>query len=148
MAIGNLASKDLVGQVGDYNAVLQDDFRLMKSEFYISVDAFTSNEGPIIVGIADGQLTDAEIEECIEARPNDRNHNVAHEQSQRPVWPLCILDYQSVGAKCSWQDEKTLKWTFSDTEAWKYWVYNPSGAALSTGGVVRIFAKHYGVWVT
>ncbi len=42
--------------------------------------------------------------------------------------------------------EKTLRWTFSRTKSWNFFVYN-LGAAITTGATVIIKAKSFGVWV-
>lgn len=99
-------------------------------------------------GIADGGLTDAEIEECLESAPSDTNDRPAVEQAGRPVWPLAMIalpdpDGTLPVVSGSW----TQKWTFSNAEAWTYWVYNLDTGALTSGGTLAIFAKIYGVWV-
>ncbi len=147
ITLGALAARDV--EAADANYSMSDDFRIIKSEYYMDYGTQAAGD-VIIVGIADGELTAAEIEECIEASPTDRNDNLTNERAMRPVWPLEILGENSTGSGNLLKEGSTsLKWTFSDAEAWQWWAYNLDASnALTTGGIVFIFAKHFGVWVT
>lgn len=146
-ALGTLTSFD-VAEVGVLNAqTMTEDFRIIKIEGFAAWEAPTSEEGPIVIGLASGELTDAEIEECLEARPVDRNDRVELEKSSRPVWPLAILGANQSNAETAVID-KTIRWTFSNDDGWKYWAYSLDGTSLTTGSYVKGLLKIFGVWVT
>ncbi len=135
----------------------EEDFRLLKSEVYALVEGLTSGEGQgLVLGIADGELTAIEINECLQADgPGDRNQNVQRERAERPVWIIggmgALID-QDIGRFLGREGgplmEWKKRWTFSDPEGLEFFVYNQSGTALTTGATVRLDATHYGVWVT
>ncbi len=147
ITLGTLAARDVLGADSGYTGITED-FRILKSKYYL--DWSTQAVGDVIlIGIADGQMTDAEIEEALEARPVENNDVPAIERAGRAVWPLAILGENSGGSgHLVFQMEENLRWTFSKAEGWRYWAWNLStSTALTTGGIVSFIAKHFGVWV-
>lgn len=152
---GALAALDIASIASGYS--LEEDFRILKQQYWVNFQAaaFDNGEGPIMVGLADGSLTSAEIEEAIEARPVDSNDYPANEQCMRPVWPFDGQMVVSVdttngangGSVIMISGEHNPRWTFSDSEAWRYWVYNVGAQTLTTGSTTRFITKNYGVWV-
>ncbi len=138
----------------DNPLVLGEDFRLLKTEAFLGLSGatFVDADGPIIIGMADNELSAAEIAECLVADgPLDRNDNVSSEQSMRPVWPLWSMPFTAADTNLNptvaLRDTK-VRWTFSNPEGFAFFVSNLGTSPLTTGGVVSLFAKHYGVWVT
>ncbi len=130
-------------------------FRMLKSEMWATITGLTSGEGTgLILGLADGDLTLAEIEGAIETDgplgPNDiTGENIA----MRPVWKIGAVDRET-GTEAIFENEHgghmlivKPRWTFARTKSWNWFVYN-LGASLTTGGTVNIRGKHFGVWVT
>ncbi len=135
---------------------ITDDFRILKSEVFCEIEGLTSGQGNgLMLGIADDELTVAEIAEAInQSGPVDRNDNVANERAMRPVWLISALDElggavvgrfhgDAGGSRIEWKK----RWTFSNPEGWIFFIWNES-AALTTGATARLVATHYGVWVT
>lgn len=148
IALGALANLDVIGQVSTMSAALVEDYRIIKMDGWIFYE--TTQGGPLIVGIAPADMSDTEIEECLEANPVDGQDTPATEQVNRPVFPLAVIHNVSAAGPRAGQVvsiEKTLRWTFQRQEGWKYWAYNRSGGTLTTGGVIGVFMKYYGVWV-
>ncbi len=130
---------------------------MLKTELFCLLTGVTPGEMEgMLIGLADGDLTIAEIEEAIEANgPLGPNDVVLSEQSMRPVWLL-----GGVQAQAASQSEVTMsnetgglkivakpRWTFARTKSWNWFLYN-IGAAPLTGAVAKVFAKSFGVWVT
>ncbi len=155
LALGALAAADLIS----FPAIaVTEDFRMLKSESIAFVAGLTAGEGiGLIFGLADGELSDAEIEEALEVNgPLDRNDRLNYERATRPVWPLSTfqivdgggLAQQFIGSNGGPFVEWKKRWTFSSPEGFKFWIYNDAGTPLTTGATARVLATHYGVWVT
>ncbi len=144
--LATLAARDVVSGNSSYTA-LEQDFRILKSDFF--VDFAPQAAGDIILwGIADGNLSAAAIESCIEAVPLEQN-SLLNEEAMRAVFPLGILGENSAGSGNLVQKfSHSLRWTFRADDGWVYWAYNLDDAtALTTGSELSIFAKHFGVWL-
>ncbi len=142
--LGALAAKDVVA----FGArAIQEDFRILRLDYYAAWKAAAAGDA-VLFGLADGALTAAEIEECIENQALDSNDVPAIEQSMRPVWPMDML-VDSAGGTPNVSGSIKPRWTFKDTDSWQYWAYNPdSSTALTTGGELPLVCKIFGVWVT
>jgi len=153
-ALGALATKDVVAFAGP---TIIEDFRILKSELQVEVNIITSGQAHgLIFGIANGELSAAEIEEAIEVNgPLDRNDRVNDERSLRNVRTLGVLterDPAAVSGMVRNAEDGTLlvskhRWTYSNPEGWQWWIYN-LGNTMTTGALLQLKASHYGVWVT
>ncbi len=127
-----------------------EDFRMLKAEIHAMLNAATTGEASLLVmGLADAELSLAEVEEAFELNgPLDRNDNVNRERAERPVWILGGLgDFGETDIRAFYEWKK--RWTFSSPEGWNLFVYNQSSSAsLTTGSTIRVLATYYGVWVT
>ncbi len=151
-ALGALAGQDVVAFQGP---VITEDFRILKSEIYAIVNVLTAGQGNgLLFGIANGELTAAEIEECLEAQgPLDLNDRVPTEKAERNVKWLGTTDNVLNATERLIENPEggTIltskhRWTYSNPEGWKYWLYN-RGGTLTTGATLQLMATHYGVWL-
>lgn len=155
ITVGNLAARTVVKAAA--GVTLQTTkFRILKTEYLITqTGSFGADGDSVFIGICDGELSASEIEECLEANgPNDRNDRVPEERAERPVWLLAhYKDPVDAGAgfpqpaNNGLPMEHTPRWTFTPTEGWSYFAYNPLLGALTSGATFSIYAKHFGVWV-
>jgi len=154
-ALAGLSAHDAVKFAGP---VITEDFRLLKTEVVAMVNALTQGQGEgMIFGIANGELTAAEIEEAIEANgPLDRNDRQGQERSERNVKILGVSRLDGTSTQTEKQFENVdgglimvskHRWTYSNPEGWAWFIYNPGGT-LTTGSTLQLSATHYGVWVT
>ncbi len=153
-ALGTIANKAAVQ--GTALAIVED-FRMLKSEVFAVVTGLTANEGEgLLIGIANGELSAAEVGEAINAGgPLNRNDAVRTERSLRfcNLFGAIQLD-NTTNIEGRFRGEYGSpmmiikpRWTFSDPEGWHFFVYN-QGLALTTGATLRLNATNYGVWVT
>lgn len=154
ITVGGLTSKNVIKTTAGGVTLQTTSFRILKSQYFISVLGDFGAEGDeVLVGLCDGELAVAEIVEAININgPVDRNDNVLSEQANRPVFLLDQLkeahdattSYTTFGTGM-----KTFnpRWTFTPTEGWDWFVFNPLGGSLTAGLVILITAKHFGVWV-
>ncbi len=144
---GALGTKDVVLSAGQFTGNLDEDFRIVKMEMYAAWNSQAAGD-ILMFGVCNGDLTAAQVEECIEAVPADIDDVPANEFTMRAVFPLAIFHDNFAGTPVA-AIEKTLRWTFKNPEGWTYWVYNPDSAIpVTTGGKLNVFIKIYGVWVT
>ncbi len=143
------------GIIVDTKLATLERYRMIKVELHATVVSLTSGEGTgLIIGIADGDLTLAEIEASIEAQlPLGPNDTVGAAIAERFVMFLGALDRET-GTVGMFENEqgghmmsKTIRWTFARTKSWNYFVYN-LGDQLTTGSNLFLRAKSFGVWVT
>lgn len=134
---------------------ITEDFRIIKSQIFVQLEGDADGPAqPLIFGICSDELSVTEISECIEAEgPLDREDRLKVERAERPVFEICQFDELQSDAITKVPNngmpiEKVLRWTFSNTSGWSFFVYNFGSGACVDGGVVRFRAKHYGVWVT
>lgn len=135
------------------NYDITEDFRLIKTQVAMCwAAALTAGEGEgIVLLLYDGELSLAELAECVTADPVDRNDNKELEMSHR----LCHLlgsfqDHLNDATRARLSRDLPFevepRWTFSAPEGWSLGIY--CQRALTTGSTFRFLLKHYGVWVT
>jgi len=137
---------------------LEDDFRILKSEILAHIGGLTAAEGNgLIFGMCNGELSVTEIKAALETNgPLDRNDRGNQETAERKVDILSqpAGDEGPIGVDIVYKGENggpliisKKRWTYSNPEGWKFFVYN-NEAALQTGATLVVMATHYGVWVT
>ncbi len=138
--------------------VLQEDFRMLKAEIFSTIEGLTAGEGDqLLFGIANGELSEAEIAECLVADgPVDRNDRLATERAERNV--KLYSKYQknaSADTEAALNQEGSgaplvikHRWTYSNPEGWSLFVFNMGASALTTGATARTIGTYFGVWVT
>ncbi len=153
ITLGALSGQDLAAQAGP---VLAKGFRIIKTVWSATVIGLTTTEGlGLVLGIANNDLTAAQIEESIEAAgPLFRGDRNLEEFAERFTKQLGMVQDSGgptekpvIGPKGGSPSEAVLRWSFPlGTSGWKWWAYN-LGTGLTTGATLRILATHYGVWL-
>ncbi len=118
----------------------------MSLDTLVSLHNLTAGQGPIIVGVAHSDYTDAEIEEFVENVTSwTQSDQISQERSRRKIRQIGV--FSGVGAEEVLNDGKPIRtkcrWQLQDGQALNFWAYNASGAVLTTGGVVDFFGKAY-----
>ncbi len=159
-ALTALAGQDLVAD--DSAVLLDEDFRILKSEVTCVLTGMTSLEGQgLILYMTESDLTSASIEANVEQNgPVSLGDPAAAEVASRWVRRLGM----TVGPTVN-ETERVMRneyggplltikprWTFRRRRTaaqggWNWAIYN-DGVTLTVGGTARILATHYGVWVT
>lgn len=137
------------GVVQKFGSVaVTEDFRLLKAEVFANVHALGVDEA-VIIGIADNELSVAEIAEALQANgPLDRNDRLLEEKATRPVWIMGIL-----GPVNGTEGDTVVKelhhkraWSFSNDEGFTLFAYNPTANAISA--TIGFHATYFGVWLS
>ncbi len=137
---------------------VNEDFRIIKMEVASTLKDSSANEIPLYLYLANNELTVAEIEQATSASgPINRGNRQPQEHAERAVFLLGGY-FSEVGAS---QNSplmgadgqrgvitKTIRWTFSSQDGFILCALNDSGAALTTGSIITLAVKYFGVWVT
>ncbi len=165
-----ITEKDVITLAALANAVaikqanplaITDDFRILKSEYSISLTNLGAvDDLPIDIYMVNNDINVAGIAGAITAQGplNKSDRNLA-ELAERGVFllgtfsandqiPVVGGTYSLLGPKGQrGVVEKNVRWTFTKGVGWSLAAFNASGGVLATGAVVRFSAKHFGVWV-
>ncbi len=155
ISLGVLTQQDVVVGAGP---VITEDFRIIKTEVWATITGLTVNEADgLHLGIANGDLSAAEIEESLEAQgPLFPGQAIERERAGRLTRMIGSFLFrgttpnvavQLIGPDGGSPVSKTIRWTFGKSQGgWNWFIHN-FGTALTTGATCRLTAVHYGVWV-
>ncbi len=137
VVIGALATKDVIAAAG---FVASDaEYLLMNVDCTYSWDSATAGDGPINVGIADGDYTDAEIEQCLEASASiSLGNRIAQEQGNRLVRSAGTMTETRPNLRDGAPVKLKLNWKTAIGQIPKFYVYNITGANLVTGSALLV----------
>ncbi len=129
---------------------LTDDFWVQSADLAWAIDGLVVGEGPILVGLAHGDLSITEIKEAIQASPTNRGDIVAREQARRPVRRIGMFNPQTTGGSLQLNHgEKVrtvVKMYLAEGIELNAWAFNLSGSVLTTGAVIRTEGVLFGEW--
>lgn len=149
LALSTLGGASLLG--ADLFPSVDGDFYVVSVKGNWTIKDQTAGEGPIIVGFAHGDYTDAEIEEWYEVTGEFiRGDKIANERARRRC-------RESGAFQCKDQQPETLndgnpqntpmRFVIEDGQNIKFWAYNDSGATLTTGAIVEFRGKVFGRYI-
>ncbi len=152
-----LTLADLTALKAVQASAITDDFRIIKSEFYAFASGVTAGEffgfGLYLVN---DDLTAVQIQNALTndgpLNSSDRDKIEAANRFVKLVGVSDMLDDADTKPSFKGEDNeqlisKTIRWSFNKGVGWNWAVFNNSGGALTTGGIVKIVATHYGVWI-
>ncbi len=147
LALGTLATKTLVGTT--FDETVNERTLVSSIESIWSLRDFTAGEGSIVVGVAHGDYSDAEIEEVIEnAGSWDEGNKVSQEISKRLV--RTIGTFGGGATEETLNDGKAIKtklnWILNQGVRLKLWAYSFNTTANLTTGAVVGAQGHANLW--
>ncbi len=139
LVLGTLAAATLVG--ANYDETVNERSIVLSHEATWSVQNLTADEGPIVVGIAHSDYSDAEIEETIENTGSWNEGNLVDQEiAKRKIRTVGV--FQAKGEDEALNDglpvKTSLKWVLLQGQTLKMWAYNRTSATLTTGAIVII----------
>ncbi len=122
--------------------------------YVISIDASwilagsSSQEGPIFVGFAHGDLSAAEILEALDAEQTDPDDRIAKERSSRPIRRVGGFDAQIANETLNHgvNIRTPMKMSIGNDHFVDAWAVNRSGATLTTGAIIHVNGTLFGRW--
>ncbi len=155
LALGTLAAATLVGVLFDETVNERTYVSSIVATWNLSDFTEAADVGPIVVGIAHGDYSDAEIEAFIE---NTGSWNEGDLVQQREVGRRLIRKVGTFGAdgpvdsatSLTLNDGKPittkLGWILLQGQTLRYWAYNPGAAAVSTTDPNVRLSGHVNLW--
>ncbi len=130
--------------------VSTNEYRALSVSMLWAIRNFTVSEGPIVFGYAHGDYTVTEIKQAIEAETMmDRGDKIAAEQGNRLVRRVGV--FSGAVADEVINDGRPMKtrlnWVIPVGKTLNAWVYNQSGAALTTGSILVLNGKATIKWL-
>ncbi len=149
-AILTLGALGLETAITQALTVLADDFWVQSADLAWTIRLLTSLEGPVALGLANGDLSVAEIKEAINASPVSRSDIIAREQARRPIREVGQVSADSDGGVLQLNDGQpvrtSVKMYLAEGTELNAFAFNQTGVALTTGAIVRIWGTLYGTW--
>lgn len=152
LAIGALASADVISGAVTNNAT--NPLRVISAHLAYSIaDIGAVVDDAFAFGLAHGDYTAAEIEECLESGGSmDMGDKIALEQSSRLVREVGMIsgpsDPSGGAGGIPFADGRVIRtklnWMLSIGEALQVWVRNNSGNVYTTGSTLAVSGK---LWV-
>ncbi len=139
LVLGTLAAATLIG--ANYDETVNERSIVLSHESTWSCQELTADEGPVVVGIAHSDYTDAEIEETIENTGSWNEGNLVDQEiAKRKIRTVGV--FQGKGEDEALNDglpvKTSLKWVLLQGQTLKMWAYNRTSATLTTGAIVII----------
>ncbi len=141
-SLGGLADGDVVGGTPSQSVTEEAWLSSIKATFALRNS--TAGEGPIVFGIAHSDYSDAEIEEYLENTGSwDAGDLVQQEIAKRKIRRIGVFDGEGSEEKYNEGRSTRIKcgWMLFTGDNFKIWMWNKSGASLTSGAAVMVEGK-------
>ncbi len=148
-AIALLTLANVTAIIGnlDIDSTREQGVILKQFKAAFSLVGNTAGEGPIVYGLCT-ELTALEVAEAMNADPQFMDDVPASEQANRRVFPVGIFNSNANSSEHHDLEEVHYPWKeVPENQTLKWFVFNGSGAALTTGAVATIVAAAVTDWM-
>ncbi len=122
-------------------------FRMVAADLYWAMHDHTANEGPVEVGLSNGDLTVTEIAEALDASPISPADIIALERARRPVRRSGMFSEQAGDVLNEGKPIRTKFRTTADVGIEiNAWARNLDDVSMTTGTIITVTGKIYGHW--
>lgn len=125
-----------------------EDLFAISYDVVCAIQGQTAGQGPLIVGMAHGDLSTTEIAEAIDAEVTDPDDIIAKERARRPVRRLGVFPgLSSEEALAQGQiQRRSLRMSIGDGHSFDVWAVNRSGGNLAGGAIMSFSGTIFGRW--
>ncbi len=147
-----LTLSTLANQTGILSATLIDASRLngvqiKKMWAALAVLGRTPGEGPILWGFSRNVGTVTQLKEWLEADPQGPSNTAEIKKTESDVFIMGWLDRPDLAAYGGPLRSVRFPWkSFGEDDQMSIWVFNDSGATLTTGMAIRVETMIAGEW--
>ena len=154
LSLGTLAARTLIGTTFDETVNERTLVSSLVATWSLQDFTAAAGDGPIMVGVAHGDYSDAEIEAVLEATGSwDEGDKVAQEVGKRLVRRIGVFRVQASDAGTgtyTLNDGKPIKtklnWILNQGVRLKIWAYNMGSSPLATTNPVVGAEGHANLW--
>ncbi len=149
IALGALATLAVQGGALPIDSARLAGMRIKKMKYAVVYKDKTASEGPLLLGMASVDLTNAEIAEALVADPQSPRDQPAAEQGNRQVFPMALLPASAEVASQETQPLRSIRYPWKrilEGNGLKLFVQNLDGSTLTTGCLVTVFISVVGTW--
>ncbi len=151
LALGTLAAATLIGQAFGETAVEKCRISSIVATWALSEFTLGAGDGPISVGLAHSDYTDAEIEEVIEVTGSwDIGNKISRERMKRLVRHVGVFNTQITGEAAVLNDGNSIKtklnWGLVTGDTLRFWAYNHGTSALAGTDPQLEVTGHANLW--
>ncbi len=136
----------LAAGAGLINAVqsINQNFKAMSIHAVWGINPLADVDGPFLFGLADGELSLAEIEEYLEGQPLDARKAPEVEQVARPVQ---VIGGLGIDVRTTYLSGTRVRLpTFREDKGFTWWIYN-TGITMTTGSFAKMRGRFFGRWL-
>ncbi len=152
LALDTLAGRTLIGAAFDEVVVERTLISSLVATYSLADFTNAAGDGPITVGIAHNDYSDAEIEEVIESVTSwDEGDLVGKEVANRKVRKIGTFQSDEVGVlgidvlNDGMPIKSKLNWILTTGDTLRLWAYNEGTSALATGSTIKC-QGHANLW--
>ncbi len=149
--LSTLAGVSTITAASRIDGSRQQGCKILKCKAAMFFDGKTTDEGPLIVGIA--AVSSGNISEAFVADPRRFEDPGLADDANRKVFPIWSIARRSVQSNSDTDDNMKMledirmpTWTLTEEEALVWFIFNRSGSALTNGTTVRINAVFVTRW--
>ncbi len=149
ITVGALTTLAVAGSSTMIDSSRLAGMRIKKMKYAVQYKDKTASEGPLLLGMASVDLSNAEIAEALVADPQSPRDQPAAEQANRQVFPLAMLPASVEVAGNEIQALRSLRYPWKrilEGNGLKYFVQNLDGSTLTSGTLVTVFTAVVGTW--
>ncbi len=151
LSLGTLAGKTLIGTVFDEVVRERTLVSSIVATYSISDLTLGAGIGPVLVGIAHSDYSDAEIEAVIEMTDSwDEGNKTEQELAKRLVRRIGIFEVSASGEDAVLNDgvpiKTKLNWILNSAQSLRLWAYNMGANPLATTVPLVSLQGHANLW--
>ena len=125
-----------------------EDIFIISADVQANLNAAPGGQGPLMVGLAHGDLTIAEINEALDAEVTDPDDIIAKERARRPVRRVGVFPALSSDEVLAQGQSQRIVMRFSvgNDHALNMFCVNRSGGPLTGAAIVTFVGTLFGRW--